>query len=431
MTKLQDLYADRFGKPEWAWFAYALALLLPVRSPAASWITWGMLLGMLLPMVYGPFFRSKLARGLLVGAVVSVVCGYLTGLYAQQMPGRGFVSSFAVFQAGTLAGLVATAALGYWCVQRIGVGSFLVVWSAGLCVRAVAAQGGFELNPWKYGLALPVSLILLVVAKKFKYLGVFTAVILIVVMSIDASFRSWLLILGITMITAVFGSISAIRRNNPFKVSNVALILGLGIAAASSSLLWLATSGLLGDSVARRTNAQIESGGSIILGGRPEWGGAWALFRHDPLGFGLGTSPSTSDTVRAIRNMPFASAELQNLSTVASYFRAGTVSFHSVLWNFWGNYGIAGVLLIAFVFASIGYSLVLIAAGRARHEHIIATAMLSVAAMWDILFSPSLYQILGIAFAVAVHIILSSRVVDSTRLGLASNGIRRKEINDE
>lgn len=128
--------------------------------------------------------------------------------------------------------------------------------------------------------------------------------------------------------------------------------------------------------------------GNLLLGARPEWGAAWSLAGQYPSGIGLGVAPSSADWSTAVRAMPFSNSTLQDSSTVSEYFRSGEVSFHSVLWTFWGTYGVLGLILVVVILVLCGQTLLTLDSLRLSTPFMSAAAVLMIGAAWDLLFSP-------------------------------------------
>ena len=162
--------------------------------------------------------------------------------------------------------------------------------------------------------------------------------------------------------------------------------------------------GALGDYLEQRTNQQLEaSNGNLLLGGRPEWGAALALWQKNPLGFGFAVSPSSDDYWLAIRSMPMGSQARQENSIVALYFRQGqSISTRRC--------GLFGAFMVLREFSSRSLRLFTwCARQRLQLRRLLASPYAlrgapHVGSVWDILFSPTSVPQLAIALATALII---------------------------
>lgn len=392
-------------KPSNLAFAYAVVvtLLLAFRTPFSANISFGVVLALLaFPVTLRPWLSSR------SGVVVTVLAGLALaggavliepGLNAD--PGRFFNPSAAVYQASVLVGVVLSAAAAQWALTVLGLNRFLLLWAGGLLVSTPFMSGGFAENPWKYGLALPVSVIVLSLVSRGGVLLNVAALATLVLVSTVFSYRSWIQVL---VAAAVVIYVLRSTREKPGKRRRsrvlVGVALGIGVLAFAWLLSTLATAGFLGEAVQRRTIEQSNLTGNLLLGARPEWAAAWSLAGRHPFGLGLGVSPSSTDWSTAVRAMPFPNSALQDTSTVSGYFRSGEVSFHSALWTFWGTYGVLGFVLVVVIVLLIAKTLLSLDSVRLSTPSMAAAAVLMIGAEWDLLFSSLTLAPLAAALAV-------------------------------
>ncbi|MET4639853.1 hypothetical protein [Mycetocola sp. 2940] len=372
-------------------FAVAVTVLLSFRTPFSANISFGVALALLaFPLTLRPWLTSRAGLAVTALAGLALANGALLidpGLDAD--PGRAFNQGLAVYQASVLVGLVLTAATALWALTVLGLQRFLIVWAAGLIVSAPFLSAGFAENPWKYGLALPVSVIVLSLVSRGGLLINAAALAVLVLISTGFSYRSWIqvLVAGAVVIYVLRSSREKPGRHRRSRAL-VGVALGAGVLAFAWLLSALASAGLLGEAVQRRTIEQSTVTGNLLLGARPEWAAAWSLAERHPFGLGLGVSPSSADWSTAVRAMPFPDSSLQDSSTVSGYFRSGEVAFHSVLWTFWGTYGILGFALVVVLVLLIAKTLLSLDSLRLSTPFMAAVAVLLIGAEWDLLFSP-------------------------------------------
>jgi hypothetical protein len=393
-----------------------LAVLLAVPSPISVNLSLGGLLALALaPVTFPALWRDARGRWLMIATIALVPMGWLVAQTSLlQDNGRTFNNQTFLYHAALPAGLLASLVGAYWCTTKLGLQRFLLLSFAGLLT---AALSGYDLqNPWKYGLALPISILaVLLIARNRLLLGLVVMPILAAV-SVATDFRSWTAILALATILVVVAR-SGWTAPSTSKVATRGLaVLVVGLFTGSM-LVQAATAGLLGDFMAQRTSKQIEvAGGNLILGGRPEWGAAAALWRENPLGIGVGVTPSSDDYRRAIGAMPLASRGSQETSVVARSFQKGQLNLHSTSLTFWGVYGVAGLVFAALAVIYFGRAILMTMAFAFWQPNLrAAVLLLMLSSLWDMLFSPTVAAQLVVALATAVHILGNRNITPDLR----------------
>ena len=402
--------------------AGTLAALLAVPSPLSISMSWGGALTLMIaPVTLPALWSDKRGRWLLITLLALVPSGWLVAQFSLlQDSGRSLNSGVLLYQAAVPVGLIAGLVGAYWCITKLGYQRFLLIYLLSLiAASSIFVTANFYQNVWKFGLAVPVSmLVILFLARNRLLLGLVITPLLIAV-SIAAEFRSGAGLLALTAILTVFATA---RLRKP-SVSKVAW-LGLIAVMAGSAITWVvaeaASAGTLGTYLEERTRRQLEdSSGNLLLGGRPEWGAATALWRDNPLGIGIGVAPSSDDYWLAITNMPLPTLGAQQNSGVAFYFQNGQVDFHSTFWTFWGVYGPAG---IAFAVLALVYASRAIMTAITTNKGVglrASVTLLMLFSIWDIFFSPTAASRLAVALAIALQTLRSpnitpNRAEDST-----------------
>jgi O-antigen ligase len=210
-------------------------------------------------------------------------------------------------------------------------------------------------------------------------LGALAAVCLV---SDSRSMTSFLLLSGVIVLWQSFMPPGR-RRPRP---AQTLLLLGLLSVAAFSLLQALILDGALGDAAQQRTQAQIDTSGSLIAGGRPELGAATALISHRPQGFGSGVLPTSQDVWIAKSGMSGLNYDPNN-GYVEGYMFGGQYEVHSVLGDMWLRFGPLGaafalMLVVCAVYAVARSVSIKAASGLA--------VLLTLLGAWDTFFSPLL-----------------------------------------
>lgn len=391
------------------YLACIIAFALPIRAPITGWLTYGLVISILiLPIVTRSITKSRWGFTFLVLAAFALLSGWLTREFEEHgSPSLSTSGQLSVYHVGLIISLTFSVVVAVWICQRVGIRAFLLAWSVGLIVHQSAIGVFTSENPWKYGLALPVSLILTILATRTGKTHLVAAFIVLAGISIAFSYRSWLAIIAIS-----FGYVIVLyrigrnhervtSRSNPILVGAVFSAAMYGIYLI---LIQLMTSGVLGEYVKSRTLRQERMAGSALIGGRPEWGAAMGLARENPFGFGLGVTPTQVELSTAIRSLPIGNRRLQEVSNVANAFRNGEFSFHSTFWNFWANYGIGGAILIGFVIVTLSLLVFKIRDFNHGIGVMLPVVILFLGCIWDSLFSPSPIAVISAGLAVAIHL---------------------------
>ena len=376
-----------------------LTISAPLPPPLPGWLTLGALAAVpLAPFCLRLLRQTPQYRPLVALISSAIVVGLLLPFVSVTYDnGRSFDAAVAVIEVGQIIGIVLSLLSALWSLRVLGLTRFLVLWSAGLLVSAPLLFSRFAENPWKFGWALPVTLLLLIATSRSRA-GVTLALALLMIISASFDHRSWALIL----LAATSAAFLTRRDADRGKYRPSTIVGALAVFFVSGQLLLQAIlSGRLGEAAAMRTATQLSYDSNPLLAGRPEWGAALQLFQNNPLGYGLGVRPNLDDWLMAVRSMPVAEA-LQDNSGVATYFRAGIIEFHSNFWNFWSHYGFAGIALIACMGWIFFSAIAREASGARRGVPPIWLTVLMTAMLWDLLFSPTVPSTLGVALAIGI-----------------------------
>lgn len=385
--------------------AGVLAVLLAVPSGVSPSITVGGTIALILsPVTLPTLWRNKGGRWLLIALLALIPSGWLVAqISLLQDPGRSFNENIFGYEAALPLGLIASLVGAYWCTTKLGLQRFVLLSFAGLLAVAPLAPW-FVHGAWKYALALPVSVLVILLLARNRLLLSFVIMPLLIAVSIAGDFRSWIAFLALTTVLTVYTHAQSKKRS-------AWGIASLGVVTVASAVIvgWLiisaATEGMLGDYLEQRTRQQLDySDGNLLLGGRPEWSAAIALWRRNPLGIGFGVAPSHVDYWLAIGNMPLGSQAQQLNSIVAFYFKQGQVNFHSTFWTFWGIYGAAGIIFATLSFVYLVQSAVITTQATGDIALRASILLISFSAIWAVLFSDTIVSQLAIALAIALHI---------------------------
>lgn len=258
-------------------------------------------------------------------------------------------------------------------------------------------------NPWKFVWAIPVSVAALGYfgRRRSTRAGVL-ALLTLAIVSVVLNCRSYSAALALSAVLLLWNARPVAMTRRGWWVTTLAAIVGAGLA-----LYYLATSllvaGYLGKSAQERTVAQIQTSGSLLLGGRPELSATWALMKYRPGGFGFGVVPTPSDVLVAKSGLAGIGYNPNN-GYVERFMLGGHIELHSIFGDLWASAGFAGLALVLLMtFTVVRYLCTDISRGTA----LVLPVFLSVWTIWNIAFSP-LYASLPIVI-LALGLVLPAR----------------------
>lgn len=368
--------------------ARATVFLTAVRTPFAS-----IPLGIFAGLVTAPMWLSSLRRYrgallLTLAIIVATVWGIV--LTEIQAPFNGGTSSQTLLSFSFLPIyiLTGTGAL-LWAREHlsettVGIMSGLGILVTNIMNRAVLSPE----NPWKFGIALPVTIIALsVVAGSERWQP--TVATLAILGSANALLdsRSAVAICALSMLLFVAQRQWSKHSGGSVRARAFSLLL---LAVTASAVLYqvisyLLMAGYLGEEAQQRSIAQVDLSGNMIVGGRPEMAATWALMKHRPAGFGTGGYASTEDVMVAKTGMWGINYQPDNGYVENYMFGGGRITLHSVIGDMWAYFGIVGIALAFIITTLLVHALfVRLATGNTSGLRIFLTCT----ALWNIPFGP-------------------------------------------
>lgn len=243
---------------------------------------------------------------------------------------------------------------------------------------------------WKYAWAPWVTIVVLYALTWLRVNIPLQAVVLVLLagFSMDQNYRSHAIVCLGAAAALLVGWISA---------GKVPRWLQLAVVAAIGTVLYvvapkIAVTGVFGDAIARKTELQMTSGVPMILAGRTESPLSIAAIMERPW-FGWGSADNISAEVfdRAKSIAIWIGFDPTLPIETSWYLSNGAVSLHSALLTAWAEGGVIAALLpLALLFAAL--AIVWNAVRYGRWAALVVTV--AVQAAWDLLFSPTSYNIL-------------------------------------
>lgn len=363
--------------------ALALALVALVGSRLS--FEYGLNAGAVLALALAPVWLGRVARYrhlplLFVMLPLSAVTGILLSLGTTS---HQILPSAVVERTAMLLSLAGGIGAVMFAHTRVTMSWVAVSYGTGML--AVAPLAGATDNPWRFTYSLPVIVLLLgLLAVRNRVVPQLAALAVLAVVGIlnDSRSNSTMLLLSAAVLfwNRVVPSIFSTHR----RAGNL-----VGVAVFGFALFQLVqraiVDGFFGEVTQQRTVAQIERGGSLLLGGRPEIAASRALIERFPFGMGSGTVANTQDVMAAQQAMWNIGYDPNN-RYVTNYLFGGGVEVHSMLGDFWLWFGLAGLITIVMmgivILSGLGASL--------REGTLCALTMyLAVRFVWDLAFSPA------------------------------------------
>lgn len=365
----------------------AAVFLTAVRTSVAS-VPIGVMAGLATAPMWLPSLRRyRGALTLALTLMLAVAWGIV--LTAQQEPFNGGTSSYALFANSLLPVfiLTGTGAL-LWAREHLSGRTIGISLGLGLLVtNTLNGSITASENPWKFGIALPLSIILLAIAAGFRHWYVTLAALLLLAgLNAGLDSRSAFATCALAALLYVAQRQWSRRSGGSIRARAVSLLLaGLAVTAVLYQVIaHLLMAGYLGEEAQQRSIMQEDLAGSMIVGGRPEMAATWALMQHRPTGFGSGAVPSTQDLMVAKSGMWGINYQPDN-GYVENYMFGDGIKLHSVIGDMWAYYGFAGVALALLMTLLLVHALFIrLAAGRASGLVI----FLVCTALWNIPFGP-------------------------------------------
>ena len=350
----------------------------------------------LLPVWWGAVRRQRGGTTFLVVGAAAAVAGLWLGV---ANAGDHEVDPTAVLPATiTLVGTVVSVGLFVWGREVLRPERAALWFGIGLALGFSSDTNLFDTNPWKFGYALPVTVIALAIAAHLgrRYELAVLAVLTVVAALNDFRSAFGLLLLAALLVFAQLAIVRPHRRPSPAAVLAGLAALGVIVFQLGQALI---LDGYLGVATQTRSLEQLRVSGSLILGGRPELAATVALMEHHPWGFGSGSIPTATDVLVAKEGMASIGYQPDN-GYVERFMFGGHVELHSVFGDLWAQSGVLGLLLVSVM-------LLVLTVGVARRisEGTASGVLLYSAAQsaWNVFFGPfyTSFPILVIALALA------------------------------
>ena len=326
-----------------------ILFLLGWRLMLRSGMTFGFLAALLMcPIWIGVIRRYRHGALLFVAAMITLGSGLVLSAFARQeyrYVSIGSVIAESNLWIGTMAGV----GVMLWARSLLKLSWISVAFGLGMLLRNITHPDELAAtNGWKFIYSIPLTVIALGIASSHRSRRA-SLVVLVVLAGVSAVLDSRSL-LGTLMLSAVLVGWQLRPRSGSRPLAwGWSVVLLAGLAAAIYNLATsLMLEGYLGETIQQRSQVQVRTAGSLILGGRPELAASLALFTHDPRGFGLGVAPNIHDLMVAKTGMTKINYDPDN-GYVDRYMFGGHVELHSTAGDMWAMFGLAGIAMAVLI----------------------------------------------------------------------------------
>lgn len=327
--------------------------------------------------------------GRYVGARALFIIGALaipSGLLLTLISASSHQISLGIFVTATVLMVSLLASIGFmlWARMHMTEAGLILIFGIGLLAGLRTGSDLFATNPWKFGFALPITVIVLGLLQYTRIRGLELAVVIVLcVVSAVTDARS---VFAILLLTAgMFAwQLRPTLQTRPGSIVRAVLGLILLATIVYNVVQAAILSGLLGEETQERTERQINESGSLILGGRPEIAATIALMRLQPWGFGSGTQPNLAEINAAKTGMVTVGYDPNN-GYVENWMFGNSYALHSMFGDLWAQYGLVGLAFTLYILYLVLHWL-----GRGISHKTATTALLflSVLTLWNIFFAP-------------------------------------------
>jgi hypothetical protein len=372
-------------------------VLVGVDERVGYGATAGFALAVLLLPLWLPVLRRYTLATLIAGlGALAAVSGYVL---SELSSADHVVSATNRVQAiGLLGSGIAAFGLLLWAASQLPMHRIAMLYGAGALAGTIANG---ELS-WKFNLAVPTTFLVLGALERHRAGVVPAAAILgLGVLGVADEARSYFAVCVVAATLTVWQLRPTRQARKTAATAHhrwfpVVLLAGLGIAVYFFTTS-LATSGTLGETLKERSEAQVESSGSVIAGGRPEWAATRELLKLEPAGYGAGVVPTWADRIAGETGLAKINVDAGGYAD--NYMFGDAFELHSVAADLWVRFGWVGVALAAVMVAVIVRGLSFLLAARRAPTYLSFACILG---LWYLLFGPMYSNWLDVCVALSL-----------------------------
>lgn len=372
--------------------AFAVGLDVPIAR--------GVLLTTAIAVVLAPLWvpavrTYRLASSMLIVGGVATVAGFV--LAAASSVDHKVDTNAQIVLTGLLVSGLASIALLLWARTILPLHQVVLLYGVGSLVNALM----YGTMSWKFDLVVPTTFVVLGLLERFR--SRLPAALAVLGLGLSAVLDQGRSVFGFALIAfslTLWQLRPAKGASGLGRWSPALLMVGLcvGIYFMATTLL---VDGVFGEELQVRSQAQIESTGNLLVGGRPEFAATRELVKLRPAGFGAGVVPSWSDLEAGRSGL--TSINVDTGGYVNNYMFGKGFALHSVAADLWVSWGVPGFVLAVLLLIGLIRSLSFRVAARAAPTSIIFAATL---ALWYLCFGPIFSNWIDVCAAVGLALIV-------------------------
>ena len=389
----------------WLAVEHAVALAATFTAPISLFVLSGLRLGGAVALLLCPFWIPSLRRYshgrafILVGLVA-----WASGLILTEVRrGSLFVNdSNAHFQSLDLLGFLAVVGLLLWARVVLSTRTVGIVFGVAMVVSIPLNLPAASANYWKFAVALPLTVLLLSVLggrRRSRLWPEILGLTLLLLASAKFDSRSLAAALAFAIGLVAWQKRPVTRASARWWGWSAAVlaVTGIGMYFLGTGLL---VSGALGAETQQRTIRQVETSGSLLLGGRPEIMATVALMSEVPLGFGYGVQVDTTllnDVKTSMQTINYQTADNKYVDV---FMFGQAIELHSAVADLWAMCGVMGAALGLFAVVALVRGVV---EGVQRRQARAVALLLAVWALFELGFGPFYSAVTGLSLALALN----------------------------
>ncbi|MCM3778113.1 hypothetical protein [Microbacterium hydrocarbonoxydans] len=362
--------------------ALAVTVIIAIRVDLQFSLTVGGAAALvLLPLWFGTAVRNRWVRLIAVLAVTATASGVLLTMI--NAANHTQVAFDLAARAVSILQLAAVIGFLVWAHHVTSLAKTSVAFALGLAI-SIPLHVSDDPNLWRFTLSVPLGVFVLALCsltdRLMLTLGVIAGLAVIGLLNDSRSNSAFLLLTGVVLIWQRLSVVGSKRTRGWGGVLSIAAAGGLIAMLLQSAIL----EGYFGEVTQARTAEQIQRGGSVVVGGRPELAASLALIARYPFGLGSGIKASYDD-IQAAKSAMAGIGYDPNNGYVERFMFGSGIEVHSVIGDYWIWYGLAGVAVVLAVL------ILLVSAIKRGYVAGALTPLLvylAARAFWDLAFSP-------------------------------------------
>lgn len=362
--------------------ALAITFIIAMRVELQFALTAGGAAAVVLsPLWFSSALRNRWSR--LLGALA--IAAVASGIILTMVNSADHTQMSFDLAARTVALLQLVAVIGFllWAHRVTSLAKTSLAFAVGLAASIPLHASG-DPNMWRFTISVPLGVLVLALCsltdRLILTLGAIGALAIIGLLNDSRSNSAFLLLTGVVLVWQRLSAVGSRRARGWGGVFSLVTAAALIAMLLQGAIL----EGYFGEVTQARTAEQIERGGSVVVGGRPEIAATLALIAKYPWGLGSGMKASYEDILAAKSSMAGIGYDPNNGYVERFMFGTG-IELHSVIGDFWIWYGLAGV---AFVLATLILLVTAIKRGYVAGALTPLLVYLAIRAFWDLPFSP-------------------------------------------